>query len=98
MLERKKVLRQIERQREEGGSVLVYEHLPSGEVWLIEDPGLKLGELSAVQDEVAHLLARRVETAATEHCTAASVSCPDSCSSSAVVGRKRRSLGTGIGR
>jgi hypothetical protein len=56
MLERKKVLRQIERQREEGLSVLVYEHLPSGEVWLIEDPGLKLGELSAVQDEVAHLL------------------------------------------
>ena len=57
MLERKKVLRQVERQRQEGGSILVYEHLPSGEVWLIEDPGLKLGELSAVQDEVAHLLA-----------------------------------------
>ncbi|HEV3271896.1 MAG TPA: hypothetical protein VGZ93_06920 [Candidatus Methylacidiphilales bacterium] len=56
MLERKKVVRQIERQREEGVSVLVYEHLPSGEVWLIEDPGLKLGELSAVQDEVAQLL------------------------------------------
>jgi len=57
MLERKKVLRQIERQRQDGQSILVYEHLPSGEVWLIEDPGLKLGELSTVQDEVAHLLA-----------------------------------------
>jgi hypothetical protein len=57
MLERKKVLRQIERQHPEGRSILVYEHLPSGEVWLIEDPGLKLGELSAVQDAVAHLLA-----------------------------------------
>jgi len=56
MLERKKVVRQIERKREEGVSTLVYEHLPSGEVWLIEDPGLKLGELSAVQEEVAHLL------------------------------------------
>jgi hypothetical protein len=56
MLERKKVLRQIERQKQEGVSVLVYEHLPSGEVWLIEDPGLKLGELSAVQEEVARLL------------------------------------------
>jgi hypothetical protein len=56
MLERKKALRQIERQRRAGASILVYEHLPSGEVWLIEDPGLKLGELSAVQDEVAHLL------------------------------------------
>lgn len=58
MLERKKVLRQVERQRQEGVSILVYEHLPSGEVWLIEDPGLKLGELKAVQDEVAALLSR----------------------------------------
>ncbi len=57
MLERKKVLRQIEKQRQDGASVLVYEHLPSGEIWLIEDPDLKLGELSAVQDEVALLLA-----------------------------------------
>jgi hypothetical protein len=56
MLERKKVVRQIERQRQEGASILVYEHTASGEVWLIEDPGLKLGELKAVQDEVAHLL------------------------------------------
>jgi hypothetical protein len=56
MLERTKVVRQIERQRQDGISTLVYEHLPSGEVWLIEDPGLKLGELSAVQDEVASLL------------------------------------------
>jgi len=57
MLERKKVLRQIERQKQENLSVLVYEHIPSGEVWLIDDPGLKLGELTAVQDEVARLLA-----------------------------------------
>ena len=57
MLERKKMLRQVDRQRQDGLSLLVYEHLPSGEVWLIEDPGLKLGELKAVQDEVAHLLA-----------------------------------------
>ena len=57
MLERKKVLRQIERQKQDGRSTLVYEHIPSGEVWLIDDPGLKLGELAAVQDEVARLLA-----------------------------------------
>ena len=57
MLERKKVLRQIERQKQDGGSTLVYEHIPSGEVWLIDDPGLKLGELAGVQDEVARLLA-----------------------------------------
>ncbi len=57
MLERKRVLRQLERQRAEGRSTLVYEHIPTGEVWLIEDPGLKLGELQGVQDEVARLLA-----------------------------------------
>jgi hypothetical protein len=57
MLERKKVLRQIERQRQDGRSTLVYEHVPTGEVWLIDDPGLKLGELAAVQEEVAQLLA-----------------------------------------
>lgn len=62
MLERKKVLRQVERQRNEGISVLVYEHLPSGEVWLIEDPGMKLGELKAIQDEVAQLLAHAEES------------------------------------
>jgi hypothetical protein len=65
MLERKKVLRQIERQRQDGASTLVYEHLPSGDVWLIEDPGLKLGELKAVQDEVAGLLAHAEDTAHT---------------------------------
>ena len=57
VLERKKVLRQIERRKQEAVSTLVYEHVPSSEVWLIEDPGLKLGELTAVQDEVARLLA-----------------------------------------
>jgi len=63
MLERKKVMRQIERQHQDGVSLLVYEHLPSGEVWLIEDPGLKLGELQAVQEEVSHLLAPAGEPA-----------------------------------
>jgi hypothetical protein len=68
MLERKKVVRQIERKKEAGASTLVYEHIPTGEVWLIEDPGLKLNELTAVQDEVAQLLAPVAEptTAAIE--------------------------------
>ncbi len=56
MLERKKILRQVDRQRQDGASVLVYEHAATGEVWLIEDPGLRLGELQAVQEEVVALL------------------------------------------
>jgi hypothetical protein len=70
MLERKKVVRQIEKQRQENASFLVYEHIASGEVWLIEDPGLKLGELTAVQDEVARLLGP-VTTPASEPSTPA---------------------------
>lgn len=58
MLERKKMLRPIDRQRQRETIILVYEHIASGDVWLIEDPGLKLAELSAVQQEVAELLTR----------------------------------------
>jgi hypothetical protein len=62
MLERKKILRQVERQRPAPGvSVLVYEHIPTGEIWLIDDPGVKLGELKSLQDEVAALLAGSIE-------------------------------------
>jgi hypothetical protein len=56
MLERKKILRQVDRQRQDGANILVYEHAATGEVWLIDDPGLRLGELQAVQEEVVALL------------------------------------------
>lgn len=58
MLERKKVLRNIDRQKQNGVTLLVYEHLATGDVWLIEDPGLKLRELTEVQTEVSALLSR----------------------------------------
>ena len=58
MLERKKVLRQIKVQEASTGSVLVYEHTKTSELWLIEDPELKLTDLLAVQTEVAAQLAR----------------------------------------
>jgi hypothetical protein len=77
MLERKKVVRQIERQRGDGLSVLVYEHIASGEVWLIEDPGLKLGELQSVQEEVVHLLAGDLDPAPAVEATVAAESTPE---------------------
>jgi hypothetical protein len=76
MLERKKVLRQMERQKQEGVSVLVYEHIPSSEVWLIEDPGLKLGELTAVQEEVTKLLAPVAEPPAEDAAPTAAPEAP----------------------
>jgi hypothetical protein len=77
MLERKKVVRQIERQRNAGSSVLVYEHIASGEVWLIEDPGLKLGELKSVQEEVANLLGGGLDAPAASTPVAESAPAPE---------------------
>ena len=56
MLERKRVLRQIKTEKAESGCVLVYEHRATGDVFIVPDPGLRLDELEAVQNEVAELL------------------------------------------
>ena len=56
MLERKRVLKQIKTENAEKGRVLVYEHGATGDVFVVPDPGLRLDELEAVQNEVAELL------------------------------------------
>lgn len=56
MLERKRLLRQIETQDAERGRVLIYEHVKTGDVFVVPDPQLRLDELAPVQAEVAHLL------------------------------------------
>lgn len=56
MLERKRQLKQIEAKEDIHGRVLVYEHVKSGEVFVIPDPGLRLDQVQAVQQEVAELL------------------------------------------
>lgn len=56
MLERKRVLKQVKTENTGKGQVLVYEHGPSGDVFIVPDPGLRLDELEAVQNEVAELL------------------------------------------
>ncbi len=42
-----------------GGRLLVYEHAKTGEVFLIQDPALRLDDIAEVQREVADLLAAR---------------------------------------
>jgi hypothetical protein len=65
MLERKRLLKPIDRQQNGDTAILIYEHLASGETWIIEDPKLKLMELEPVQEEVSALLtARTVSEAA----------------------------------
>ena len=56
MLERKRILKQIDAKDDTSGRILIYEHVKSGEVFVIPDPGLRLDQLEAVQSEVAALL------------------------------------------
>ena len=56
MLERKRLLKQIEAKEDIHGRTLVYEHVKTGEVFVIPDPGLRLDQLESVQNEVAALL------------------------------------------
>lgn len=58
MLERKRVLKEVEVKRGEDGTLVrVYERAVTGEVFIIPDPELKLDEIERVQMEVADLLA-----------------------------------------
>jgi hypothetical protein len=56
MLERKRLLKQIEAKEDIHGRTLVYEHVKTGEVFIVPDPGLRLDQIEAVQSEVAGLL------------------------------------------
>ena len=56
MLERKRILKQIEAKEDGDGRILIYEHVKTGEVFVIPDLQLKLDQLAAVQNEVAGLL------------------------------------------
>ena len=56
MLERKKQLVPKETKYTEQGTLLLYEHRKSGEVFIVRDPELRLDEIESVQEEVATLL------------------------------------------
>ena len=57
MLERKRVLKQVKTESRDGGRrVLIYEQGPTGDVFIVPDPQLRLDELENVQNEVAELL------------------------------------------
>jgi hypothetical protein len=57
MLERKKTLKQVDVRENDDEKFLIYEHARTGEVFIIEDPRLKLDQLDSVQHEVYSLLA-----------------------------------------
>jgi hypothetical protein len=56
MLERKRLLKEIESRRDGDSITRIYEHTKTGEVFVIPDPQLRLDQLEQVQQEVAALL------------------------------------------
>ena len=56
MLERKRVLKQIKTEQAGEERMLVYEHVTTGDVFIVPDPKLRLDEIETVQDEVSTLL------------------------------------------
>lgn len=56
MLERRKLLRETDRQATPNGILRIYEHRKTGEIFLIRDPNIPLSEVEAVQKEVFELL------------------------------------------
>ncbi len=58
MLERKRILKQIQTEERDRGRVLIYEHAESGDVFVVPDPQLHLDQLESVQHEVAALMTK----------------------------------------
>lgn len=56
MLERKRVLKQVRTEIANGERLLIYEHRENGDVFIVQDPQLRLDELETVQNEIATLL------------------------------------------
>ena len=57
MLERKRLLKEVEVKRSEDGSLMrIYEHVKTGEVFIIPDPQLRLSQVEEIQMQVASLL------------------------------------------
>ena len=56
MLERKRMLKQIKTEDSGNGRVLIYDHVATGDVFIVPDPKLRLDEIENVQNEVAALL------------------------------------------
>lgn len=56
MLERKKLLKETDKQQTPNGILRIYEHRKNGEIYIILDPNIPLDQVEAVQIEVSELL------------------------------------------
>ena len=77
MLERKRLMREVGVKRGEDGSLTrIYEHVKTGEVFVIPDPELRLDQVEQVQMQVAGLLGAPAPAAPTPRESEAEVSSP----------------------
>jgi hypothetical protein len=56
MLERQKLLRETDSQPSNNGTLRVYEHRKTGEVFIVKDPNIPLDQVEKIQEEVILLL------------------------------------------
>ena len=56
MLERQKLLRETDSQPASGGTLRIYEHRKTGEVFIVKDPNIPLDQVEKIQEEVILLL------------------------------------------
>jgi hypothetical protein len=56
MLERQKLLRETDSQPSHNGTLRVYEHRKTGEVFIVKDPNIPLDQVEKIQEEVILLL------------------------------------------
>jgi len=56
MLERQKLLRETDTQPTSGGTLRIYEHRKTGEVYIVKDPNIPLTEVEKIQEEVIAML------------------------------------------
>jgi hypothetical protein len=56
MLERQKLLRETDSQPTAGGTLRIYEHRKTGEVYIVKDPNIPLDQVEKIQEEVILLL------------------------------------------
>ena len=52
MLERSRILKEIDTQKLNDGILRIYEHSKSGETYLVKDPNLPLDQISVLQSEI----------------------------------------------
>lgn len=56
MLERQRLLRETDSQPTSGGTLRIYEHRKTGEVYIVKDPNIPLDQVEKIQLEVIDLL------------------------------------------